>query len=154
MLNIYATSQLINKNPQWAATVATACHILNKDFTEELLFRVTFELSNGIEINEETQEVLMTVTDAQLLEAVEEFDPRPPTAPDVEERLQKLEAGYSTVETMIPKVRSLPAIEQELTALRSEVVAMSPSTILKTESGLDSPALIKLPVGLKKAPLG
>ena len=125
MQNLYMTTLLIDRNPAWRPTVATACFIAGREFSEDLLYKVTYSLSDHIHQDEETSEILLTVSDTEVVQAVEEYTPPPESTPQFEERLTQLEERLS----------SAVALEEEVTSLK-EVVANLGSTV-------EPPALVK-----------
>ena len=132
MQNLYMTTLLIERNPAWRPTVATACFIAGREFSEDLLYKVTYALSDHIHQDEETSEILLTVSDAEVVQAVEEYTPPPESTPQFEERLTQLEERLS----------SAVALEEEVFSLK-EVVANLGSTV-------EPPALVKDVVSLER----
>ena len=120
MQNLYMTTLLIDRNPAWRPTVATACFIAGREFSEDLLYKVTYSLSDHIHQDEETSEILLTVTDTEVVQAVEEYTPPPESVPppenvpQLEERLTQLEEQLSTVTTLGEEVVSLKKVVANL----------------------------------------
>ena len=114
MQNLYMTTLLIDRNPAWRPTVATACFIAGREFSEDLLYKVTYALSDHIHQDEETSEILLTVSDTEVLQAVEEYTPPPESVPQLEERLTELEGRLSSVTTLGEEVVSLKKVVANL----------------------------------------
>ena len=114
MQNLYMTTLLIDRNPAWRPTVATACFIAGRDFSEDLLYKVTYALSDHIHQDEETSEILLTVSDTEVLQAVEEYTPPPESVPQLEERLTQLEGQLDSVATLGEEVVSLKKVVANL----------------------------------------
>lgn len=119
MQNLYMTTLLIDRNPAWRPTVATACFIAGREFSEDLLYKVTYSLSDHIHQDEETSEILLTVTDTEVVQAVEEYTPPPESVPPtlvmtLEERLTELEGRLSSVTTLGEEVVSLKKVVANL----------------------------------------
>ena len=120
MQNLYMTTLLIDRNPAWRPTVATACFIAGREFSEDLLYKVTYALSDHIHQDEETSEILLTVSDTEVVQAVEDYTPPPesvPTpesVPQLEERLTELEGRLSSVATLGEEVVSLKEVVANL----------------------------------------
>ena len=114
MQNLYMTTLLIDRNPAWRPTVATACFIAGREFSEDLLYMVTYALSGHIHQDEDTSEILLTVSDTEVLQAVEEYTSPPESAPQFEERLTQLEEQLSSVETLGEEVVSLKKVVANL----------------------------------------
>ena len=132
MQNLYMTTLLIDRNPAWRPTVATACFIAGREFSEDLLYKVTYSLSDHIHQDEETSEILLTVSDAEVVQAVEDYTPPPENAPQLEERLTQLEGELSSVVKLEKEVGSLKEV---VANLRSTV---EPPTLV---AGIASPQL-------------
>ena len=114
MQNLYMTTLLIDRNPAWRPTVATACFIAGREFSEDLLYKVTYALSDHISQDEETSEILLTVSDAEVVQAVEEYTPPPENVPQLEERLTQLEGELSSVVELGKEVVSLKEVVANL----------------------------------------
>ena len=120
MQNLYMTTLLIDRNPAWRPTVATACFIAGREFSEDLLYKVTYALSGHIHQDEETSEILLTVSDTEVVQAVEEYtpppksEPPPESVPQLEERLTQLEGRLSSVATLGEEVVSLKKVVANL----------------------------------------
>ena len=114
MQNLYMTTLLIDRNPAWRPTVATACFIAGREFSEDLLYKVTYSLSDHIHQDEDTSEILLTVSDTEVLQAVEEYTPPPESVPQLEERLTELEGRLSSVTTLGEEVFSLKEVVANL----------------------------------------
>ena len=120
MQNLYMTTLLIDRNPAWRPTVATACFIAGREFSEDLLYKVTYALSDHIHQDEDTSEILLTVSDTEVLQAVEEYTPPPESEPppesvsQLEERLTELEGRLSSVATLGEEVVSLKKVVANL----------------------------------------
>ena len=100
MQNLYMTTLLIDRNPAWRPTVSTACFIAGREFSEDLLYKVTYSLSDHIHQDKDTSEILLTVSDTEVLQAVEEYTPPPESVPQLEERLTQIEERLSTTVTL------------------------------------------------------
>ena len=114
MQNLYMTTLLIDRNPAWRPTVATACFIAGREFSEDLLYKVTYALSGHIHQDEDTSEILLTVSDTEVLQAVEEYTPSPENVPRLEERLTQLEEQLSSAITLGEEVISLKEVVANL----------------------------------------
>ena len=120
MQNLYMTTLLIDRNPAWRPTVATACFIAGREFSEDLLYKVTYALSDHIHQDEETSEILLTVSDTEVVQAVEEYTPPPKSVPppegvpQLEERVTELEGRLSSVATLGEEVVSLKKVVANL----------------------------------------
>ena len=114
MQNLYMTTLLIDRNPAWRPTVATACFIAGREFSEDLLYKVTYSLSDHIHQDKDTSEILLTVSDTEVLQAVEEYTPPPENVPQLEERLTQLEGRFSSVATLGEEVTSLKEVVANL----------------------------------------
>ena len=114
MQNLYMTTLLIDRNPAWRPTVATACFIAGREFSEDLLYKVTYSLSGHIHQDEDTSEILLTVSDTEVVQAVEEYTPPPESVPQLEERLTELEGRLSSVATLGEEVVSLKEVVANL----------------------------------------
>ena len=132
MQKLYMTTLLIDRNPAWRPTVATACFIAGREFSEDLLYKVTYSLSDHIHQDEETSEILLTVSDTEVVQAVEEYTPPPESVPQLEERLTQLEGELSSVVELGKEVGSLKEV---VANLRSTV---EPPTLV---AGIASPQL-------------
>ena len=114
MQNLYMTTLMIDRNPAWRPTVATACFIAGREFSEDLLYKVTYALSDHIHQDEETSEILLTVSDTEVVQAVEEYTPPPESVPQLEERLTQLEERLSAAVTLGEEVTSLKEVVANL----------------------------------------
>ena len=144
MQNLYMTTLLIDRNPAWRPTVATACFIAGREFSEDLLYKVTYALSGHIHQDEDTSEILLTVSDTEVLQAVEEYMPPPESAPtpesvpQLEERLTELEGRLSSVVTLGEEVTSLKEVVANLGS------TVEPPTLVKAVETFELPSVKRI----------
>ena len=143
MQNLYMTTLLIDRNPAWRPTVATACFIAGREFSEDLLYKVTYALSDHIHQDEETSEILLTVSDTEVVQAVEEYTPPPESVPptesqQLEERLTELEGRLSSVTTLGEEVVSLKKVVANLGS------TVEPPTLVKDVKPFELPSVKRI----------
>ena len=138
MQNLYMTTLLIDRNPAWRPTVATACFIAGREFSEDLLYKVTYALSDHIHQDEETSEILLTVSDTEVVQAVEEYTPPPESVPQLEERLTELEGRLSSVTTLGEEVVSLKKVVANLGS------TVEPPTLVKAVETFELPSVKRI----------
>ena len=150
MQNLYMTTLLIDRNPAWRPTVATACFIAGREFSEDLLYKVTYALSDHIHQDEDTSEILLTVSDTEVVQAVEEYTPPPESVPPpenvptpenvskLEERLTQLEGRFSSVATLGEEVTSLKEVVANLGS------TVEPPTLVKAVETFELPSVKRI----------
>ena len=144
MQNLYMTTLLIDRNPAWRPTVATACFIAGREFSEDLLYKVTYALSDHIHQDEETSEILLTVSDTEVVQAVEEYTPPPESVPppenvpQLEERLTQLEEQLSSVTTLGEEVVSLKKVVANLGS------TVEPPTLVEAVKPFELPSVKRI----------
>ena len=138
MQNLYMTTLLIDRNPAWRPTVATACFIAGREFNEDLLYKVTYSLSDHIHQDKDTSEILLTVSDTEVLQAVEEYTPPPENVPQLEERLTQLEERLSAAVTLGEEVTSLKEVVANLGS------TVEPPTLVKDVETFGLPSVKRI----------
>lgn len=92
MQKLQLTTLLIDRDPSWRPTISTACQIVGRKYSEDLLYKVTYEMSENIVLDENTLEVDISVTDEAVLSAIENYSDAATLPPsEIEQRLNYIE---------------------------------------------------------------
>ena len=75
MKDLQLTSLLIDQVPTWRPKVGTACQVIGVEYSEGLLYKVTYELSDKVQLDTETMELTYAISDDELFAEILVYTP-------------------------------------------------------------------------------